>query len=370
MENKTSRPDSIEDLIDLLKTETSILPTGGGTKPALTECLHHTTLVDMRGISGIVEYQSSEYTITVKGGTPLSEIKTVLKENGQYLPFDPPLANKGATVAGSVAAGLSGPGAYRYGPLKDFIIGVRFVDGMGNHVKGGGKVVKNAAGFDFPKLFNGSIGRLGIITELSFKVFPEPQAYVTLKASFDSPSEALAIMPKLLGFDLEGVELNAFNELLLRLGYQEPTMAARKAGLEKIVGRPLQIVIGYHESETWTAISDFDWKQADCNLFKTATTTTSANQLLEALKHQNPDWHLSNGGKSLYLASSNPDFYNTLDQELSQLHLSGLQLAGSSGRFPILGKANGLSFVNRIQKALDPNKLFLPFTAVAAETAK
>lgn len=321
----------------------------------------------MRGISGIIEYHSSEYTITVNAGTALSDVVAALKENGQYLPFTPPFANEGATIGGAVAAGLSGPGAYRYGPLKDFIIGVRFIDGLGNFVKGGGKVVKNAAGFDFPKLFNGSIGRLGIMAELSFKVFPEPRTYVTLSGSFDSSSDAIKVMPRLLGFDLEGVELSSSNELHLRLGYQEPTMATRKAGLEAIIGRPLEITLGDHESEHWNSITNFSSKGEGTQLFKVATHPSSANQLLEALRQSDWNWHLSNGGKSLYLASSDAQLCKTLDSQLKELHLSGLQLFGQTEALPIFGHTTGLSFVSRIQKALDPKGLFLPFTTTAAE---
>src|SRR5205823_1666501 len=83
-----------------------------------------------------------------------------------HLPFDPPLGAAGATLGGVVAAGTSGPGAFGHGGVRDFVIGVRFVDGRGRLVAGGGKVVKNAAGFDLPKLLVGSIGRLGAIAEL------------------------------------------------------------------------------------------------------------------------------------------------------------------------------------------------------------
>lgn len=369
MDRNITRPGSIAEIIDLVHSETSLLPIGGRTKPSLTQAGPETTLVDMRSISGIVEYHASEYTITVNAGTALSDVVAALEENGQYLPFTPPFANKGATIGGAVAAGLSGAGAYRYGPLKDFIIGVRFIDGLGNFVKGGGKVVKNAAGFDFPKLFNGSIGRLGIMAELSFKVFPEPKTYVTLSASFDSSSDAIRIMPKLLGFDLEGVELSSSNELHLRLGYQEPTMAARKAGLEAIIGRPLEITLGNHESKRWNSINDFGWKGEEVQLFKVATHPSSANQLLETVRQSGWNWHLSNGGKSLYLASSDAQLCKTLDTQLKELHLSGLQLFGQTEALPISGHATGLSFVSRIQKALDPKGLFLPFTTTAAEPA-
>ena len=115
----------------------------------------------------------SEFTFTALAGTPVREIAAALAERGQYLPFDPMLREAGATLGGTVAAGLSGPGRFRYGGLRDFILGVRFVDGEGRLLRLGGKVVKNAAGFDLPKFFVGSLGRFGVLAEMTFKVFPK-----------------------------------------------------------------------------------------------------------------------------------------------------------------------------------------------------
>src|SRR5439155_368623 len=132
-------------------------------------------------LSGIVEYEPSEFTFTALAGTPLKAIIAALAERGQYLPFDPPLADAGATLGGTIAAGLSGPGRVRFGGLRDFILGVRFVDGEGRILRMGGKVVKNAAGFDLPKFFVGSAGRFGVLAEITFKVFPRPAATRTLR---------------------------------------------------------------------------------------------------------------------------------------------------------------------------------------------
>ena len=104
--------------------------------------------------------------------TPVAEIERRLAAHGQYLPFEPPLAGCGATLGGTVASGLNGPGRYRYGGVRDFLLGGTFVDGEGRLVRGGGKVVKNAAGFYLHHLLLGSLGRLGIFVELTFKVFP------------------------------------------------------------------------------------------------------------------------------------------------------------------------------------------------------
>src|SRR5688572_27540127 len=172
-------PDSIDAVCAAVCGHRCVLPSGGGTKPALSRAPDGVVRLDMRGLSGMVEYEPDEFTFTALAGTPLSVVQAELARHGQYLPFDPPLAAEGATLGGTVAAGLSGPGRLRYGGVRDFIVGVQWVDGGGALIRGGGKVVKNAAGFDFPKLFTGSMGRLGVLVEMTFKVFPSPAARVT-----------------------------------------------------------------------------------------------------------------------------------------------------------------------------------------------
>ena len=144
-------------------THTATLPAPDGPARAL----------DLSGLTGIVDYDPAELTFTARAGTSLTELETMLAANGQHLPFDPPRLGAAGTIGGAVAAGVTGPNGFAAG-IRDFVIGVRFVDGSGRLAAGGGKVVKNAAGFDLPKLMVGSLGRLGVIVELSLKVFPTP----------------------------------------------------------------------------------------------------------------------------------------------------------------------------------------------------
>ncbi|MCZ6673771.1 MAG: FAD-binding protein, partial [Verrucomicrobia bacterium] len=257
----------------------------------------------------------------------------------------------------------------RYGPLKDFIIGVRFVDGLGNYIRGGGKVVKNAAGFDFPKLFNGSLGRLSILTELSFKVFPEPQTYVTLQTRVESAKEALQIMPTLKGFDLEGVELDSKHQLSLRLGYQEPTMETRKRALESLIGNTLTMILGENEPELWQRIKRFAWLEPESCLFKTVTHPESALKMIESIGTKDWKTHLTNGGKTLYFevdSSADIEFLETL---LTEHKLTGLQLKGPVPSHPLIGNKASLKFVSRVQKALDPKGVFQSFSSSTPVTA-
>src|SRR6188474_3320713 len=179
-------PQTPAELADAIRATPRVLAVGARTKQRLSAIDDGVTLLSTRALSGIVEYEPSEFTFTALAGTPVREIAAALAERGQYLPFDPLLVEAGATLGGTVAAGLSGPGRFRFGGLRDFILGVRFVDGLGRLLRMGGKVVKNAAGFDLPKFFVGSLGRFGVLTELTFKVFPRPAASRTLRLTVET----------------------------------------------------------------------------------------------------------------------------------------------------------------------------------------
>ena len=140
-------------------------------------------LLETRGLNGILQYEPSELVVTVAAGTPLHELETALSEQGQCLAFEPPhfQANVGnkphsATVGGMVAAGLSGPARASAGAVRDFVLGLRFINGRGEHLTFGGQVMKNVAGYDVSRLLAGSWGTLGLITEVSLKVLPRAPA--------------------------------------------------------------------------------------------------------------------------------------------------------------------------------------------------
>ena len=183
-------PQSEKDVQNAVRHNAKLHPHGAGTKTALHFNQAIETL-DMRQLTGVIEYDPQEFVLTAYAGTPVAEIEKLLAEKGQYLPFDPLLAKRGATLGGTVAANASGPGRFRYGGVRDFLIGAKFVDGNGTLLRGGGKVVKNAAGFDYPKLMVGALGRLGVLVELTFKVFPRPEQYMTLRVEKSSLADTI-----------------------------------------------------------------------------------------------------------------------------------------------------------------------------------
>jgi glycolate oxidase FAD binding subunit len=166
---------------------------GAGTKDFWGQSLTGRVL-DTRAYRGIVSYEPSELVVTVRCGTPLAELEAALAEQGQCLAFEPPHFGPGATVGGMVAAGLSGPARATAGAVRDFILGARFINGLGEHLTFGGQVMKNVAGYDVSRLLAGSWGTLGLITEVSLKVLPLPPAEATLMCAGLAQAEALQLL--------------------------------------------------------------------------------------------------------------------------------------------------------------------------------
>ncbi len=149
-------------------------------------------IFDPRAYSGIVGYEPTELVVTARCGTLLAELEATLDGERQLLAFEPPHFGAGATVGGCVAAGLAGPRRAANGPLsgavRDFMLGAKLLDGRGQLLSFGGTVMKNVAGFDVARLLAGSLGTLGLITEVSLKVLPRPAVESTLRFELDEAS--------------------------------------------------------------------------------------------------------------------------------------------------------------------------------------
>jgi len=152
---------------------------GGGSKDFYGGVPRGNAL-DTRAHSGIVAYEPTEMYIRAKAGTPLLEIERALEEHGQIISCEPP-DFAGATIGGVVAAGLSGPRRIAGGAVRDLVLGVQTIDGNGELMSFGGQVMKNVAGFDVSRLMAGSLGTLGLITEVTLKVIPRAAAELTLQ---------------------------------------------------------------------------------------------------------------------------------------------------------------------------------------------
>ena len=153
---------------------------GYGTKDFYGESLSGERL-ELRTHRGIIDYEPSELVITARCGTPLSEIESALTARGQFLAFEPPAFGADPSIGGVIAAGLSGPRRAYAGAARDFVLGTKLLTADGELLRFGGRVMKNVAGFDVSRLLCGSLGILGIITEISLKVVPRPRAEESLR---------------------------------------------------------------------------------------------------------------------------------------------------------------------------------------------
>ncbi|HKQ24682.1 MAG TPA: glycolate oxidase subunit GlcE [Burkholderiales bacterium] len=193
-------------------------------------------VLDTRPFTGIVEYESTELVLTARAGTPLRDVEAALTKNGQMLPFEPPHFGAAATLGGAVACGFSGPRRATAGSVRDFVLGVRMLNGLGNDLRFGGRVIKNVAGYDLPRLMTGSFGTLGLITEVSLKVLPVPQQECTLLLEMDEAA-AIDSMNRWAGKPLPvSASCHVDGSLYLRLAGAEPAVEAaqKKLGGETV----------------------------------------------------------------------------------------------------------------------------------------
>ena len=159
---------------------------GGGSKDFYGEPFDAALpRLDTRSYAGIVNYEPSELVITAKAGTPLVALEAALAEKGQCLAFEPPHFNEYSTVGGMVAAGLAGPARACVGGARDYVLGAHLVNGKGELLEFGGQVMKNVAGYDVSRALAGSMGTLGLITQVSLKVLPVATAEATLTFNMD-----------------------------------------------------------------------------------------------------------------------------------------------------------------------------------------
>jgi glycolate oxidase FAD binding subunit len=159
---------------------------GGGSKDFYGERLEGDVL-DTRAHAGIVDYAPNELVITARAGTPLAEVEKTMAASGQMLAFEPPHFGPGATLGGTMATGLSGPRRPYAGSARDLVLGIRIIDGRGDELAFGGRVMKNVAGFDVSRLMTGALGTLGVIADVSLKCVPLPRAEAT--RTFELPAD-------------------------------------------------------------------------------------------------------------------------------------------------------------------------------------
>ena len=199
------------------------------------------------GHHGIIDYNPSELVISARAGTPLHEVEAVLAEHNQMLAFEPPALAPGATLGGTVAAGLSGPRRPWSGAVRDFVLGINCINGQGDYLRFGGQVMKNVAGYDLSRTLTGSLGTLAILLDIHLKVLPRPETELTLRQAC---SEAEAI-ERVNRWSAQPLPLSA-------ACYSDQQLVIRLSGTERGVTAAADHLGGERDTKTtfWQAVRE------------------------------------------------------------------------------------------------------------------
>jgi glycolate oxidase FAD binding subunit len=233
------QPKTEQELADLILSANQPLNIqGGGTRGI--SCVGQP--LSTKGFSGISLYHPGALTMVAGTGTPLADIRAALDAENQMLPFEPyemghlTGVKQGSTIGGAFSTNASGARRLQVGAARDFLLGVRFVDGTGRIVKNGGRVMKNVTGYDLVKLLAGSHGTLGVITEVSFKVLPKPSSVRHLTAKDISAAVAVNLMTaaSMTPYDISGAWFDlATSKATIRIEGFEQSVAYRAEMLSK-----------------------------------------------------------------------------------------------------------------------------------------
>lgn len=261
----TSEAEAIEAMRSALAGKTPIRIAGGGTRTGIGRPVQSAVTISTASLSGITLYEPAEMVIGALAGTPLAEIEAALAEKGQMLPFEPAdyrtlFGSTGTPTIGAIAAGnISGPRRLWAGAARDSLIGVRFVNGAGEIIKSGGRVMKNVTGLDLVKLQAGSWGTLGLLTEVIFKVSPRPETVATLRLEDLDDTRAVAAMSRAIGspFEITGAaHVSQDRMTYLRIEGFSDSVAYRARALGKRLAEFGRLDRLDSSIDIWTGIRD------------------------------------------------------------------------------------------------------------------
>jgi len=290
--------DLTEDLQRLLarayQSATPLQIQGGGSKAFYGRSTDAGEPLMTAGHQGVVCHEPKELVLTARAGTTLDELEATLAAAGQMLPFEPPHFAAGATLGGAVACGLSGPARPYRGSVRDFVLGLRLINGRGQVLRFGGEVMKNVAGYDVSRLMTGALGTLGLILEVSLKVLPRPERELTLVQA-RSEVEAIEQMNRLAGqpLPLSAACHDGLNLYLRLSGTDSAVQAARG-----LLGGDLV----EQGDDYWQGVKEqrHGFFSADAPLWR--LSLPSAHPPLELPGRQFIDW----GGAQRWLISDQP----------------------------------------------------------------
>lgn len=308
---------------------------------------------DVRAYAGITSYEPTELVVTARSGTPLAELEATLAERGQMLAFEPPHFGEGATVGGTIACGVSGPGRVAAGAARDFVLGAALLAASGELMYFGGQVMKNVAGYDISRLLCGSYGVLGVIAEVSLKVLPVPPARTSLRVAADA-AEAVRLLN---GWGGEPLPISAScwldGEVWLRLAGSQ---AGVEAAAERFMARHGASVVDAGQAATfWHDLAEqrLPFFASQGSLWRVSVPSTAPQ--LELGGPQLIEW---GGGLRWFVG---PD-------EATEVRAAAAAVGGTASRFRGGTRADVfhppaaavLALQQRVKQQLDPQGIFNP----------
>lgn len=340
---------------------------GGGTRLGLGNLPRALDLViSTEKLNTVVEYEPADLTITVGAGLPFAEMQRVLGERNQLLPLDP-AAEPGSTIGGIVATNASGPFRLRYGSLRDLVIGTQVANPSSGLARAGGRVVKNVTGYDLNKLYIGSLGTLGLITELTFKVAPKPEAERTLVARFPTAQAACAAVYRALRSPLTPSALELTHDLRL---------VAHLAGFEKPLARMIGDLTGFAKDEGASEVQVLDEADALWRELRAGPTVGPEGALLKMSVPISqvawacslaPNWQASAGVGVVRFGVESPDLVQTIRRLRAEAaeHLGSLVVERAplalKSQLDVFGELpDGFAIMRRLKSQLDPGGILNP----------
>ena len=362
-----------EQILHAAKNKTPLSIEGGATKSWYGNANTYTKL-DTRTYSGILEYQPEELVITACAGTLLKEIEAALKEKNQVLAFEPPHFGEHATFGGAIAAGLAGPGRISVGNFRDFVLGIRILDGKGQDLSFGGQVMKNVAGYDVSRLMPGSMGTLALLLEASVKVLPRPAATATLRCHI-SQEKALRTLNEWAG---QPLPLSA--SCWIGNGTGEGQLTIRLAGAAAAIKAAIPLMSSLvNASEVDPQSAEVFWNDlrehklpsfeniaADQTLYRLALPAACGPLIISGASNEIVlEWH----GQQRWIKAAGDEATFTLIKQLATSHgghatrfKQGMNVNPAFQRFTVLGEqahSKALELVQeRLRSVFDPAGVF------------
>lgn len=400
--------DELRDLVNQANADNlSVVPFGGGTRKNFgMPPTRYDIALDLRELSGVTHYNPDDLTISVQAGTTLDSLQSVLLEHGQFLPISSPLSNL-STLGGILASDVSGPIKWRYGHVRDLVIGMKFLNSDGSMIKTGGNVVKNVTGYDTAKLHIGALGTLGIINEVSMRLMPKPRVNHTMIIEIESISAAINSAKAIFQSSLMPLALSVFTgKVAKRLGIspegQNTFVAINVIGGPRSVerqgkelyqlcaiGNPINAeILSFLEAGSfWQKLTDFGWEDSYSSVATVTVSTDflSLKKIIYDLVHFrcedgiNMELILNPGCGTMDIHWIDEESQVDLERFTKYLREILIYLRSRSGRvivercptsikqkIDVWGEIpGGISIMHAIKKAYDPNRIFNPGRFVA-----